>query len=67
MKTFLFVPVLIILGACSSPSKYDKQRMEIQKQEARERIDSVDINKGDEIQMKDTMFGNEQITIKKKN
>jgi hypothetical protein len=66
MRSLLFIPVaMLMVGCASEPSKYDKQRMEIQKEEAKSLIDQVNIDEGDEIEMKDTFFGdNKKIILK---
>jgi starvation-inducible outer membrane lipoprotein len=67
MKTLLVIPAVLLLGACASePSRFDKQRAAIQKEEARELIDSVDLEAGESIEIKERRFGNERIDIQRK-
>jgi hypothetical protein len=51
------------VGCSSDKDKYDQQRMDIEKQEAHDAIDNLDLEKGDELEVDDEAFGNKTIKI----
>jgi len=57
----LLALMVIQVGCGSDPDKYDKQRMEVEKQEAHDAIDKLDLEKGDELEVDDDAFGNKTI------